>query len=256
MNEAVEGSVETSEQTSQQGEVSTETASRPEYVPEKYWNGERGETNIEALAKGYNEIASAFGKKQETLESEVSEKLKAQLREGVPETAEGYEFTPSEGLIPEGVEFKLNKENPQMKEFGTLAHEIGLTPEQYNKVVGLYVQNELALMPNKSAEVQKLGENGQARVERVDMWSKANLSETSYNALVGQAISGEFIIAMEELIDKTKDVNLEAEGDTKHGKLDLNELQQMQKDPRYRDPRHRDPSFVKRVEEGFAALVG
>ena len=237
-------------------EVNTETVNRPEYVPEKYWNSERGETDIEKLSKGYNEIASAFGKKNEDLEADITSKVKAQMREGVPETPESYVFEPKEDLVPEGTEFKLNADNPQLQEFGKLAHEIGLSPEQYNSVVSLYVQNELALMPNKQAEAQKLGENAQARIDRVDMWSKANLSENAYQAVVGQATSGEFIMAMEELIDKSRDAPLdEGAQQQQSGKLTLAELQQMQKDPRYRDPRHRDPTFIKRVEDGFTALA-
>tara|TARA_R110002096_G_scaffold176989_1_gene353458 strand:- start:122 stop:907 length:786 start_codon:yes stop_codon:yes gene_type:complete len=236
-------------------EVDTETASRPEYVPEKYWNAERGETDVEKLSKGYNEIASAFGKKHEDLTAEISSKIQKDSRKDVPKTAEEYVFEPSSEIVPEGTKFNLNKDNPQLKEFGVLAHDIGLSPSQYNQVVNLYVANELAMMPDKKAEVAKLGENSGARIERVDMWSKANLSENAYNAVVGQSISGEFIMAMEELIDKTSGATLDG-GDEKHqGALTLEELQTMQKDPRYRDPRHREDGFVKRVEAGFTALA-
>tara|TARA_R110000824_G_scaffold176754_2_gene355897 strand:- start:89 stop:874 length:786 start_codon:yes stop_codon:yes gene_type:complete len=236
-------------------EVDTETATRPEYVPEKYWNADRGETDVEKLSKGYNEIASAFGKKHEDLTAEISAKIEKTKRKDVPKTAEEYVFEPSTDLVPEGTKFNMNKDNPQLKEFGVLAHDIGLSPDQYNKVVSLYVANELAMMPDKKAETAKLGENASARIERVDMWTKANLSENAYNAVVGQAISGEFIMAMEEVIDKTNGATLDG-GDEKHqGALTLEELQNMQKDPRYRDPRHREDSFVKRVEAGFTALA-
>ena len=40
-----------------------------------------------------------------------------------------------------------------------MAHDIGLSPSQYNQVVNLYVANELAMMPDKKAEVAKLGES-------------------------------------------------------------------------------------------------
>ena len=236
-------------------EVDTETASRPEYVPEKYWNAERGETDVEKLSKGYNEIASAFGKKHEDLTAEISAKIQKDVRKDVPKAPEDYVFEPNAELAPEGTKFNLNKDNPQLKEFGNLAHEIGLSPEQYNKVVNLYVANELAMMPDKKAEVAKLGENSSARIERVDMWTKANLSEGAYNAVVGQAISGEFIMAMEELIDKTSTSTLEGGDEKRQGALTLEELQTMQKDPRYRDPRHREDGFVKRVEAGFTALA-
>ena len=254
MNDDSAGAVEAEAPAEATEEVNTETASRPEYVPEKYWNAERGETDIEKLSKGYNEIASAFGKKNEDLEAEISKKLQTDMRKDVPETAADYIFEPNPELVPEGAKFEMDKENPQLKEFGELAHEIGLSPEQYNKVVSLYVANEMAMMPDKKAETAKLGENAQARIERVDMWSKANLSDNAYAAVVGQATSGEFIMAMEELIDKTSGATLDGGDEKKQGALTLEELQTMQKDPRYRDPRHREDAYVKRVEAGFAAL--
>ena len=93
-------------------EVDTETASRPEYVPEKYWNAERGETDVEKLSKGYNEIASAFGKKHEDLTAEISSKIQKDSRKDVPKTAEEYVFEPNSEIVPEGTKLNINKDNP------------------------------------------------------------------------------------------------------------------------------------------------
>ena len=104
-------------------------------------------------------------------------------------------------------------------------------------------------------EKQKLGDNAQARIERVDLWAKANLTESSYESIVRNANSGDFILAMEELINKASPADIEGQNDVQNiGPLTRDELETMMKDPRYRDPRHRDPSFVRRVEEGFKTL--
>ena len=230
-------------------------AGRPEYIPEKYWDDISGRARVEDLGKGYIELASKLGQRDEKMKEELSTQIKAEMREGVPEEPGGYNYQPSEGVVPEGMDFNIDKENPQYVEIGKTAHDMGLTQEQFNSVMDLYVRNEMSYMPNKKVEMEKLGDNSQARIERIDLWAKANLTEQSYNSIVKQATSGEFIIAMEELIRKTGSSDLEGQGDMqKQGPLDRAELEQMMRDPKYRDPRHRDDAFVRRVEEGFKAL--
>ena len=238
-----------------QPEEESTIAGRPEYIPEKYWDDITGRARVEDLGKGYIELASKLGQRDDKMKEDMSTQIKAEMREGVPEEPGGYEYTPNEGTVPEGMEFNLDKENPQYIEFGKTAHGIGLSQEQYNSVMDLYVRNELSYVPNKKVEMEKLGDNGQARIERIDLWSKANLTDQAYGAIVKNATSGEFILAMEELIRKTGSADLEGQGDMqKQGPLERQELEQMMRDPKYRDPRHRDEAFVRRVEEGFKAL--
>jgi hypothetical protein len=231
-------------------------AGRPEYIPEKYWDEAAGRARVEEMGKGYIELASTLGKRDETTRAEITKELTDAQLEGVPDQAAAYKYVPGEGVLPEGTEFKVDVDNPQYKAFGEWALKNKLNHEQYSEVINLYVENELAMMPDKVAETQKLGENGAARIERVDLWAKANLTESSYKAIVGQATSGEFIIAMEELIKKsTVGADVEGAGDAvSQGPLNREELETMMKDPRYRETMKRDPAFVKRVQDGFAAL--
>jgi hypothetical protein len=237
-------------------EKTEEIAGRPEYIPEKYWDAASGRARVEDLGKGYIELSSTLGKREETSREEITAEIKADMRKDVPEEAADYIYKPGEDIIPKGTEFKMDSNNPQLIAFGEMAHDIGLSQTQYDSVVDLYVKNELAMMPDQKAEAAKLGENGKARIERVDLWAKSNLTEGAYNAIVRQATSGEFILAMEELIDKTgSGVDMEGAGDGQaHGPLSRQELETMMKDPRYRDVQKRDPVFVQRVEAGFAAL--
>ena len=48
---------------------------------------------------------------------EISQELQSKSTEGVPETADSYKFTPSSDVVPEGVEFNLDVNNPQYKQF-------------------------------------------------------------------------------------------------------------------------------------------
>ena len=243
-----------SEATTSGNDTGSTSSARPDYIPAKYWDEETGRARVEDLGNAYNELASKLGKRDEVLREEISQELQSKATEGVPETADSYKFTPSSDVVPEGVQFNLDVNNPQYKQFNEVAHRMGLNQDQYNEILSLYVQNEVALIPDKKAEVAKLGDNAQARIERVDMWAKHNLTDAAYGAVVAQAISGEFIMAMEELIDKTGTVSMEGNEHEAHGPLSRQELEQMMKDPRYRDPQRRDPTFVKRVQDGFASM--
>tara|TARA_R100001082_G_scaffold111088_2_gene93308 strand:+ start:4204 stop:5040 length:837 start_codon:yes stop_codon:yes gene_type:complete len=230
------------------------STSRPDYIPAKYWDEETGRARVADLGNAYNELATKLGKRDEVIRDEIAKELQGKAMEGVPDSATDYSFTPTEGLIPDGLQYNIDTNNAQYKKFGDVAHEIGLSQDQYNKLFSLYVENEISLVPDKNAELAKLGDNAQARVERVDMWAKANLTDGAYDAVVQRALSGEFIIAMEELIDKTGSVSMEGNEHQSHGPLTRQELETMMKDPRYRDPQRRDPTFVRRVQDGFASL--
>ncbi len=246
---------ESSESLIESTDSGDEISGRPEYIPEKYWDQERGTAKVEDMGKGYIELSSKLGQRDEKIREEISAELKSKGSEGVPESPDKYDFQVEEGILPEGTEFKLDKENPVFQEFNEFAHKNGLNQNQYNAMLSLYAKNELAMRPDFAAEKQKLGDNAQARIERVDLWAKANLTESSYDSIVRNASSGEFILAMEELINKASPADIEGQNDVQNiGPLTRDELEAMMKDPRYRDPRHRDPSFVRRVEDGFKTL--
>ena len=71
-------------------EVSRETpvAERPEHIPEKFWNADTGETNIDDLAKSYNNLEKFSTGKQSEMRDSILAELEAEASEGLPETYE------------------------------------------------------------------------------------------------------------------------------------------------------------------------
>lgn len=217
---------------------------------------------VEALEAGYAELHKKFGAGEdamrESLTAEITEQLSAKAREHVPETADGYEFTPAEGLIPEGYELSFTDQ----ESFGTwktMAHEIGLSPEQFNQITGLYVQNELSMLPVPSVEKGKLGENADLRIERVEKFLQANLDEDNYDSLRQHSGEASFIMAMEKLIEKSSDSGFRhTEGDDATGDEPVSEssLQKLMQHKGYRDPMHPEHNELQRkVREGFQKLT-
>jgi len=210
---------------------------------------------IEALEKGYGELSKKMGMPDDEKMAELEDKFKENLRKDVPSDPGEYEFAAPEGLLPEGAEISFQENNPIMGEWQKKAHEIGLSPTQFNEITALYVKNELAMVPDSDTEHKKLGENSQLRIDRVDLWCSKNLSKESYQAVHEFSGEAQFIVAMEELIKKTGQ-NLDAMKDISvgDGPLTRKDLENMMRKKEYRDPRFRDESFVRKVQEGFQQL--
>lgn len=212
--------------------------------------------DLESLEAGYVELAKKLGERPQVDREKLAEEIRAELRAAVPETADLYTFVPPDGLVPEGMAFSMDESNSVFGKWRTLAHEIGLTPEQFNAATALYVENELSMLPNKEKEMEKLGENAQARLDRLDMWAMKHLTPEGYAAINEVSSSAGFIMAMEEMMRLARDPSLETSDTKQNGAMTREELEQMMKDPRYRSQRHRDPTYVEKVQEGFRRLQG
>lgn len=93
---------------------------RPVHVPAKYWDTEKGEVRVEAMAKS----ATALEKRMRDV--------------GLPpETVEGYKFEVPKELKEAGVDL-----DPKMSTgFRTKALDLGLTQKQYEGVMGAYFEH-------------------------------------------------------------------------------------------------------------------
>ena len=102
---------ESSESLIESTDSSDEISGRPEYIPEKYWDQERGTAKVEDMGKGYIELSSKLGQRDEKIREEISAEIQSKSLEGVPESPDKYDFRLEEGVLPEGIEFKIDKEN-------------------------------------------------------------------------------------------------------------------------------------------------
>jgi hypothetical protein len=187
------GRVDTPPASNGEAKSDTAPAGRPEWLPEKFADGA-------ALAKSYAELESAFGGKQEKLREQLATELAAKAREGVPEKPEGYEFTPPEGLLPEGFEFKVDASDPLLGEMRGLMHELGAKPEQWNRAMTAFLRWQADGLPKPHEEKAKLGEGAERRIEAVDAWLAKALPEREYKALAGQLGTADAIAGIERIM--------------------------------------------------------
>jgi len=228
---------------------------RPEYIEEKFWDPRSG-VRVEELAKSYGEIQRKFSTRMDDLKKSVRSEIDNERLGRRPAAADKYVAQPPKGLLPEGAEFKPDINNPMLKWWNEHAWNSGLSQEDYEKGIAVYIEALGYHQPDPAAEIKKLGDNGHERVNRAAAWAKGNLSDTSYKLVEQLASTADGVKLVEELVRLNSG---HAQGAGPGGAISdapsLESLQQKMKDPRYYDPFKRDPIFVREIEDGFKRLV-
>jgi len=152
----------------QQGQQS-QAAKRPDWVPESYWDATKNEAKGADFRRAFDEL-SAFKAADES------------RRLSLPQKPEDYKIAlPQDFKPPEGVEMKFNEADPALKSAREAAKEMGLTQDQFSKLLGVYAGNRVTELQQfkaaKEGEIAKLGTTGPARIDAVLTWAKAFFGE-------------------------------------------------------------------------------
>lgn len=141
---------------------------RPDYVPEPFWDEEKGEVRVEQLAKSWRDTRDALNKGTKP-----------------PLKAEDYKLP-----LPEGAPVDLVKaDDPLLKSIREAAHKAGVSQAQLDAIAGPYLaaaaellakqpakptpeQQAAAAREYQVAELKKLGNTGQAMVTAIGTWGK------------------------------------------------------------------------------------
>lgn len=230
--------------------------SRPDFIEEKFWDGKAGTVRVEELAKSYKEIQAKQSLRNDDMRKAVRADMDKELFGRRPAAADKYVAQAPKGLLPEGATFQADVNNPLFKWWGETAFAHGLSQEDYEKGIGVYIESLGYGLPDPAAEMKKLGDNAQERVTRAQAWSKANLTESSYKLLEHLATTAAGVQLVEEMVSLHSG-HAQGKGPASFGANvpTLESLQQKMKDPRYHDPFKRDPSYVREIEDGFKRLV-
>lgn len=223
-------------------EVAVEEApvsERPEWLPEKF-------NTPEDMAASYSSLESKLGQGRDDIRAELEQELEIEALEGRPETAGDY-------VLPDIIDEEQAVDNEMLAWWANHAHENGYTQEEFAAGIAKYAEHIESQEPNLEAERQALGENADARIEAAQLWSETQLPEEFQEQAVLLAGSAQGIKFLEYLMADGKQA-------TPNGNfapaaaVTLEDLQAMQKDPRYWNPSQRDMGFVKKVDEGFSKL--
>ena len=229
--------------------ITTETqeqtvSDKPEFVQDKFWDADRKEVNLENLASSYNALEKKLGSRTEDLSKQVRQDLEQERLGKVPE-----EYNLNVPELPENVDVSVSEDMEIVQWWKDTAKQNGLSQEQFDEGVKVFIDNAMATLPDVNAEMEKLGDNSKERVEAAELWSKKNLSPEAYNTFSSVASTAEGIKAIEEIMKMTKDSPMPTTPTQVSVTPDLVDLKSMMNDPRYYDSNKRDDGYVKRVTE-------
>lgn len=234
-------------------DTSTPTATapkqRPEGIPEKFWDAEKGEVKVDDLAKSYSELESkqGAGKKPEGAPEEKPE----------GETEGATDAVAAKELASKGLD--LNDFSQEFNQKGELS------PESYEKldkagypkaIVDQYIAGQKALASQYESEVKAVA-GGEEQFAAVVAWAAENLTEQekiAYNKAIDSGDMAQAKLALSGVTAKYQQA-YPSEGNLLGGKPvgggggdSYESLAQMQEDmasPKYKT----DPAFRKMVEQ-------
>jgi hypothetical protein len=217
---------------------------KPEFVQDKFWDADRKEVNLENLASSYNALEKKLGSRTEDLSKQVRQDLEQERLGKVPE-----EYKVNVPELPENVDVSVSEDMEIVQWWKDTAKQNGLSQEQFDEGVKVFIDNAMATLPDVNAEMQKLGDNSKERVEAAELWSKKNLSPEAYSTFSSIASTADGVKAIEEIMKMTKDSPMPTTPTQVSVTPDLGDLKSMMNDPRYYDSNKRDDSYIKRVTE-------
>lgn len=250
---------------------------RPDYVPEKFWDAEKGEVRIKDALTSYAEIQRLVSKRATELDTEDLKKLADQrvtalrpelekqalaaVRGKAPQEAKAYKLElPAEeaAKLPEDMRDLSKLEgDPLVEWWRGKAFEMGLGQEQFAAgVSGFFEVIANAQAEATKAQMDALGDNAGERLNAIKLHLEKHLPADEAMAIMSGATTAASIQAIEKLIGLGKAQigggggggNPPA-GGTKKTEA---ELKQMMNDERYWHPKKRDPQYIRQVQAEFA----
>lgn len=212
---------------------------RPEWLPEKF-------KSPEELANSYASLEQRMGQGEEALRNKLIEEFEAAAIENRPASVGDYQ-------LPESIDPELATDNDLFNWWANHAFENAYSQEEFEAGIAKYAEFIQATQPDLDAEKQKLGDNADARIEAVDLWSNKFFPEEYKEAVLQIGSTAKGIEALEFIMQKMGSAS--PSDDSKIlPQTSEKDLRSMMMDDRYWNPAKRDPSYVQKVQEGFSKL--
>jgi len=208
---------------------------RPDGLPDKFWDPDGGSVRTDALIKSYNELERRMGN----------------APAGAPDSPDAYNIN-----APEGFETVLGSD----PDVNARLHAAGFSQDQAALVYELAAERLMPLAQHIVAEARSSGEarvlaqhfGGDAAWQKlrpqIEAWGKSRLGETAFNAM---STTADGVIAMHRMM-KSGEPSVLRDGSGSAAVLSEAELRRKMEDPRYW--RDEDPAYVAEIRRGFEAL--
>lgn len=220
-------------------QVEEVVSERPEWLPEKF-------KSPEELANSYASLEQRMGQGEDALRAKLIEEFEAAAVENRPATAGDYQ-------IPEMIDPELATDNDLFNWWAEHAYENAYSQEEFEAGIQKYAEVLQAQEIDLDAERTKLGDNAEARIEAVDLWTNKFFPEDYREAVlqIGQTAQG--IQALEYIMQQMGSSS-PSDDSQPLAQTSEKDLRSMMMDDRYWNPAKRDAAYVQKVQEGFSKL--
>lgn len=211
---------------------------RPEWLPEKF-------NSPEDLASSYSALESKLGQSEQQIRDALIQEFELEAYSNRPDSVGDY-------VIPETIDESMAGDNELFQWWANHAFENAYSQEEFEAGIEKYAEFIDAQGPDLDAERSALGENADARIEAVDLWSQQFFPEEYQDAILQIGSTAGGIEALEYMMSQS--------GSSVGGQsqpvqqVNHNDLQSMMQDERYWNPAKRDAGYVQKVQEGFSKL--
>lgn len=163
---------------------------RPEWLPEPYFDAEKSEIKFDDFGKHYAELATGAKAEQDRIAA-------------YPQKLEDLKFElPADLKLPEGM--KLDESNATFQAFKQFAFDKKMDPAEGSKLVGMYVQEQArqadAINKRVSEEQTKLGANAAARITALSTGLDAHIGPALTKQVMAGVFTADQVTGMEKLL--------------------------------------------------------
>ena len=113
---------------------------------------------------------------------------------------------PTDFKIPDGVTFQFKTDDPLLAQAQAVAHQAGLSQEQFSKLLGIYaggqVSSQQQINTARNAEIQKLGAAGPSRIDALTTFFRAYLGEAAGNRRMARIFTAQDVQDAEMEVSK------------------------------------------------------
>jgi hypothetical protein len=232
----------------EQPKTAAPAAGKPEGVPDKFWDAEKGEVRVDDLIKSYCELEKRLSAGFKMPEDEEG-RMKILRAMGVPETPDEYSVTMKDGLLQSDSDVNAR------------LHAKGFTSDQVQEVYDLASERLVPMILDIAAEFE-----ADREIERLvknfggaEQWREVSRQLLAYGkknlppqVLEGLAGSYDGVMALYQMMKGEAPAIMD--GGKATGGVSETDLHSLMRDPKYW--RDKDPATIAKVTDGFKQLYG
>lgn len=172
------------------------TAAKPDWLPEEYWEGGKGEIKVKDILDRLAHNQTALRHKKDELRAEIEAELKAAR----PAHPSAYTVDPAALTFEGGRQILIEDSDPVLARVRAWAFDNGVPQEKFTGLLKEYGKALVEKMPDPKAELAKLGENAAQRIQNLKSAVTARIGEEAMPAFMAMANTAQQVEILEKIM--------------------------------------------------------